>query len=361
MFPYNRTFALLLVWILLQQGCSNSQQGAGGFSMPPMPVETIKVKPQTVYDRFEAVGTIEAAKAITVVSEIDASILSIPFREGGPIQKGALIAQLDTSQLAAEMHRVEALVAQSKASYERIKTVVELSAGSAQDMDDAAAALKVAKSNLLLAQARYSKTRVLAPFSGIIGARRISPGAFVRSGQAITDLAQIDELRVNFSAPERYLSKLKMGAQVSVSTTAYPGYNISGKIEIIEPVLNPATRSARFVALVSNPGQKFRPGMSANINAILSERPNALTIPNEAVFVTGDQTFVFIVNNDSTVSKTALTLGTRLSDVVEVVQGLNPGATVVRAGHQKLYEGARVLPVIANTDQNNSKALEKSK
>ena len=333
--------------------CSNSQAG-GRYSMPPTPVETAVVTTRLVSDKFEAIGTIEAEKEITVVSEIDASVLSVPFKEGQKIVRGSLIAQLDTLQLAAELYRVSALLDQSRSNYERIKAVVEQAAGSQQDLDDAAAALKVAKANLQLAKARFAKTRIIAPFSGIIGARKISPGEFIRTGQPITSLAQIDELRVKFSAPERYLGKLRDQAEVMVSTTAYPGYILNGKIEVIEPVLDSNTRSAQVIAVVSNPDEKFRPGMSANITAILAQRPKALTIPNEAVFFNGDQSFVYQIKPDSTVSKVSLTLGTRLSDIVEVLKGLNDGDKIVRAGYQKLYDGARVQPIPSNAAADNS-------
>jgi len=101
------------------------------------------------------------------------------------------------------------------------------------------------------------------------------------------------------------------------------------------------------VARVQNVGRKFRPGMSANVSAVLSERANALTIPNEAVFGSGNQTFVFAVKPDSTVYRVALTLGTRSPDIVEVLEGLRPGMQVVRAGHQKLYDGGKVLPTMS--------------
>ncbi len=152
---------------------------------------------------------------------------------------------------------------------------------------------------------------------------------------------------MNFSAPERFLSQLTRGAEVAVSTTAFPGSEGKGKIIAIEPMLDPGTRSARVVARVSNPGRKFRSGMSANVSAVLSERPNAITIPNEAVFASGNQSFVFVVKPDSTAARVPITLGTRLPDVVEVVQGLGAGTQVVRAGHQKLFDGARVMPIVA--------------
>ena len=322
--------------------------------MPPMPVEVAQAKRQKVTDKFDAIGTIEATEAITVVSEIDAAVMSLPFQEGSFIKRGELIAQLDDSQLAAELERADALHTQSHTNYDRVKSIVDQKAGSPQDLDDAAAALKVADANLALAKARLAKTKITAPFDGMIGARKVSVGTFLRSGQPITELADIDEIRVNFSAPERFLSQLKQGADVTVSTTAFRGYELQGKIIAVEPMVDPETRSARIVARVSNAGRKFRPGMSANISAVLSERTDAITIPSEAVFANGNQSFVFVVKPDSTATRVAITLGTRLPDVVEVVKGLQPGETVVRAGHQKLFEGARVIPV----PPQNTKAAE---
>lgn len=333
-------------------GCSEEKGGHRGFSMPPTPVEIAPAITQEVVDKFEAVGTINAVEAITVVGEIDAAVVRLPFKEGGEIKRGALIAQLDDSQLAAEVARAEALRAQSRSTYDRVKTIVAQDAGAPQDLDDAAAALKVAEANLALEKARFAKSRIVAPFDGIIGSRAVSVGTFLRAGQEITKLANIDKIRVNFSAPERFLAQLNQGAKVTVSTTAYPGYELQGTIIVVEPVLDSATRSARIVAQVENPGRKFRAGMSADIYAVLSSRPEAITIPNEAVFASGNQSFVYVVKEDSTVAMVALTLGTRTANNVEVEVGLKPGMEVVRTGHQKLFEGAKVMPINSNEAAN---------
>ena len=336
-----RLFAVLILFVL---GCGEKQAG-GGFQMPPTPVETVKVIPQKVSDRFETVGSIEAGESVTVVSEIDGIVMAIPFDEGDAISKGALVARLDDAQLAAEVKRAEAVLSQRKSSYARIKDVVDQGAGAPQDLDDAVAVMKVAEAELALAKARFDKTRITAPFGGIVGARKVSLGAFLRPGVPIAELAQLHTLRVFFSVPERYLSKLQKGSEVSVSTTAYPGYMLTGRIDVVEPVLDVQTRSARVMARLENPEGKFRPGMSANVSAVLSERENALTVPNEAIFVSGADSYVFVVKEDQSVVRQALILGTRMADVVEVVGGLAPNSIVVKAGHQKLYDGAKVMPV----------------
>jgi membrane fusion protein (multidrug efflux system) len=345
-----KLFTCFFLFVFLFPGCSGEQGGGGGFSMPPMPVEVAQAEKGMVQDRFESVGTIEAIDAITVVSEIDATVISVPFREGSELRAGDLIAQLDDLQPAAEVARAEALLAQSAAVYERVKKIVEQKAAAQQDLDDAAAGLKVAEANRDLARAQLSKTRITAPFAGIVGTRRVSKGAFLRAGQPITELADIDAMRVHFSAPERFLARLRPGAAVTVSTTAYKDVELTGTIIAVEPILDAQTRSARVVARVQNTQRRFRPGMSANITAILSERSNAITIPNEAVFSSGSETLVFVVKPDSTVTRVALTLGTRTASAVEVLAGLEPEAMVVRAGHQKLFEGAKVMPITSQVD-----------
>lgn len=345
-----KIFPIIILLLFTSVKCSDQNSG-GQFSMPPMPVEVAQVVEHGVSEKFEAVGTIEAIEEVTVVSEINATIVNIPFTEGSHINKGELIAQLDDSQLAAEVNRSEALYQQSLARYNRIKKIVEQKAGSQQDLDDALASLKVAEANLELAQARLEKTKIVAPFNGMIGSRKVSVGSFLRSGDAITELANLNEIRISFSAPERFLSDLKRGSEVIVSSPVYPGHEVKGSIIAIEPIINSDTRTARIVARVQNPGQKFRPGMSANVSVILSERANALTIPTEAVFANGNQSFVYIINPDSTVTPAPVNLGLQLSKVVEVVSGLQQGMQIVTAGHQKLFPGAKVLPVNSQSQQ----------
>ena len=134
----------LALGALVLSSCQK-KTGPGGFAFPPMPVETATVTRQTVAERFETIGSLDAAESITLVAEIPGVLESLPFTEGDRVGKGALIAKLNDDQLAAERDRAAALRDQAKASYERVKQVVEAKAGSAQDLDDAAAALRVAE------------------------------------------------------------------------------------------------------------------------------------------------------------------------------------------------------------------------
>jgi membrane fusion protein (multidrug efflux system) len=276
---------------------------------------------------------------------VDGIVRDLPFREGDEIARGSLIARLEDSERTAELARAEAVMQQRRASWERVKRVVEQGAGAAQDLDDAESALQVAKADVDLAKARLAKTRITAPFDGIVGPRVPSPGAFLRAGSPIVELARVSEIEVSFSVPERYAAELKRDAEVSVSNPGWPGYVVTGRVYVVDPNVDPRTRAVRVIARLPNPDRRFLPGMSANVRAALAVRASAVTMPAEAVFAEGDQFLTYVVQPDSTVMPIPVKLGTRLAGAVEVLEGVQPGDRVVRAGHQKLYPGAKVIAV----------------
>lgn len=329
---------------LATNGCERESE-RGGFTMPPLPVETSRVEVVELVDRFTAVGSVTARELVTVVAEIDAVVRALPFGEGQALAAGDLIARLDDSELKAQVVRAEAVAAQQRASHDRIMRIVDQGAGAPQDLDDARAALQIAVAELDLARARLAKTRIVAPFAGQVGRRLVSPGAYLRSGTPIVELVDLDELRISFSVPERLLGRLQPGVAVRVSTIAYPDLVLAGTVDVIDPVLEQATRSVRVLARVPNPEHRLRPGMSADVSVVMDTRPGAMTVPAEAVFAQGGRTLVYEVEPDSTVVLRPVALGLRQRDRVEILSGLESEAVVVRAGHQKLSPGQRVLPL----------------
>lgn len=336
---------VLLALPLIAAGCARKGGGPGGFQMPPTPVEIANVNAQTVRDQFRALGGVASVDQIEVVSELSATVVELPFVEGQALEQGALIARLDDREFQAESERAEAQHEQAKANFERARRLVAENAISQQGMDDASTTLKVAAANAALARARFDKTRIRAPFPGLAGRRRVSRGAYLSSGDVITDLARVDEMKVTFAAPERYSSMLRVGVPVDVTTPAFENDHFPGRISVVDPVIDPQTRTVQLVARIPNTSRKLRPGMSANVSVTFSERPGALVVPDQAVFAEGNQSFVFVVDDSNKVNRVAVQLGTRDSMQVEILSGLAAGQRVVSAGHQKLYPGAKVAPV----------------
>ena len=190
-----------------------------------------------------------------------------------------------------------------------------------------------------------AKMVVTAPFSGRLGSRRVSRGAYVHAGEPLTDLAAVDTVKVSFSAPERLLGVLRPGASVEITTTPSPDRVLQGSVSLVDPMLDAGTRSAHVVARVANADGSLLPGMSATIDVVLSERESAIAVPSEAVFAEGSQALVYVVQDDGSVKRQPVVLGTRQADLVEVREGLSVGQRIVRTGHQKLFEGAKVMPI----------------
>ncbi|HEY3172194.1 MAG TPA: efflux RND transporter periplasmic adaptor subunit [Thermoanaerobaculia bacterium] len=325
-------------------GCSKKKE-AKGFAPPPVPVEVAEATRGNVRESLHALGTIEAAERVKVTAEIDAIARELPFDEGRLVRKGQVLAVLNDAELRADAGRVAAIRDQARLTSQRFEQLSREKIASSQDRDNARAALRVAEANVRLAQARLKKTRILAPFSGVVGSRLVSPGVYLKAGDAITELARIDTVKVAFAVPERYLADLRRGANVTVTTVVFPGKEFTGSVNVVDPILDPGTRSARLTAVIPNPSGDLRPGMSADVNAVLAERAQAVTVPDEAVFAEGDRNYVFVVQPDSTVARRAIKLGARQTGRVEVQEGLRGGDKVVRAGHQKLFDGAKVSAV----------------
>jgi membrane fusion protein (multidrug efflux system) len=338
--------AAVLCLLLAAASCGKPAGGArGGMQMPPMPVEIAAVTRETVSDGFTALGTVDAEENVEIVSEIPGTVRALPFVEGQPVAAGALLVALDDREERAEEERAAALVEQVRLAAERTHKLYEQQLTPAEERERADANLKVAEANYALAKARHEKTEIRAPFAGVVGWRRVSPGAYVQAGAVITNLTQTDRLRIAFAVPERFAGTLKRGAKVTLTTAAFPGETFTGAVDVVDPQVDPTTRSFGLIARLANPGGRLKPGMSAAVTATLVERRGALVVPDEAVVSQGGQNMVYVLQPDSTVQAVPVQLGLRSSARVEVTGGLAAGDQVVKAGHQKIFPGAKVMPV----------------
>jgi membrane fusion protein (multidrug efflux system) len=310
-----------------------------------MPVEVAEVTTSRMSDEFRALGSLEALQEAEVVAEVAGRVLALPFPEGRSVDSGAVLARLDDSELRAQRDRAAATLTLARSEDKRSAELFEKEVVSPRERDAARATLEAAEAELALQQARLDRTVVRSPFAGIAGRRLISPGGHVRINDPIVRVARLDRLRATFPVPERYAAVLRPGARAGVGVTAWPGEEFPAHVTVVEPSIDPTSRTFTAVAEVANLGGKLRPGMSADVSVRLTERGGALTVPDEAVISEGDMPFVYKVGPDSTVARVPVTLGAREAARVEVRSGLAAGDRVVRAGHQKIFPGAKVLPV----------------
>lgn len=329
---------------LLISGCGQQEEAAAPPGSRPMPVVIQVTQTETVTERVPAVGTLMANESIVVRAEIAGLIESISFEEGSEVEAGALLVLLYSAEHRALVDETQATVELARLSFARATDMHKKSMISRQEYDEAQARLKESRAALRRNQAVLAKTRLVAPFSGTVGLRHVSPGAYIRPGQDLVNLEDIDPIKVEFKLSERFAAAIAVGQQIELLVDALPDSTFVGEIYAINPRLDPRTRAFSLRARVANEDGNLRPGMFARVNLIVDRRENALTVPEEAIWPQGDKAFVYRVI-DGKAALTEVELGERFDGKVEVSSGVEAGETIVTSGHMKIRDGSSVIDV----------------
>ncbi|MCK5187445.1 MAG: efflux RND transporter periplasmic adaptor subunit, partial [Deltaproteobacteria bacterium] len=179
-----------------------------------------------------------------------------------------------------------------------------------------------------------------APFDGRVGARMVSIGDYVAVGDPLVHIEDLSLVKVEFYIPQRYMQKLKNGQLVRIVVEPLSEV-YEGTIYLIDPRVDPETRSAVVHAKIKNPDEVLRPGMFCTVTIVIEKKENGLMVPEEAVMSRGEKHFLYLKEEGKAVMK-QVRLGLFSEGKVEIVSGLNPGEQVVVAGIQKLAPGAPV-------------------
>lgn len=332
-------------WILshfrdLEEGVAPAE-AASAPKRRAIAVETAAVETADVVEDIRAFGTLVANERVVVAPEIAGRVARIPFAEAERVRKGDVLVELDATILEAELAKARSDLDLAAANFERARKLAEQGSGTLRARDETTAALTAARANVALAEARLSKARLVAPFAGVVGFRAVSAGAYVSPGERIVDLAAVDPLKVEFQVSETYLPNLRIGLPVEISMDARPGEAITGEITAIDPIVDVAGRAIRLRAQVPNPDGRLSPGLFSRIRVIVARRPDALLVPESAIFQDGGQLFVYRIEGGKAL-KTEVAIGQRRPGDVEVREGLADAAVVVTAGQLLLRDGASV-------------------
>jgi membrane fusion protein (multidrug efflux system) len=323
----------------------NTLRGGAASKGPPggaaVAVEIAQVRTTRLQEDVVAVGTLRSNESVVVRPEISGRISEINFVEGAAVKKGQLLIALDSSVAAAEMQQAKANLALAEANHKRTSELQSEGFVSANAKDQSLNNLRVAQANFALAEARFAKTQIHAPFSGEIGIRQVSVGDYVKEGQDLVTLEDISSLKVDFRLPEVFLAELKRGQQVEMTSDAMPGKSYRATVEAIDPLIDQNGRAVVLRARLKNIDGQLRPGMFVHTRVILAERANALTVPEEALMPVGADQYVFKVVDGKAV-RIKVKTGLRRAARVEIVDGLQAGDSVVSAGHMKVREGSSV-------------------
>lgn len=324
------------------------KSGPGGAMMPPTPVETAIVSEQAIGAEVKAVGTLQADESVVMRSEIAGRIADISFREGEQVEKGKVLITLDDSLARAELRQAVAARDLSKSIYQRSEMLFERGTGTANARDDNKLKYQAEQASVALAEAKLAKTRLVAPFSGVVGVRNVSVGDYVAPGQDLIGITKLDPMKLDFQVPEVYLSNVKVGQKVEMTTASLPGRSFAAEVYAIDPQVDPVTRSLVVRASVPNPDKELRPGLFAQLILPFGDNVTALAIPEQAIMPSSGSLLVYKVVDGKAVS-TPIKTGFRKEALVQVTEGLKAGDEIIVAGHQKVREGAAVAPIRAES------------
>ncbi len=314
----------------------------GGAQAAPIVVETHTVQTRALADDVSALGSLVSNESVVLRPEVSGRIETIRFRDGETVRRGAVLVELDSAVERAELQQARANLTLAESNFRRTQDLFGRKFVSQSSLDDARAKLEVARAGLALAQARLARMQVRAPFDGVVGIRSVSPGDFVKDGDALINLEDIATLKLDFRLPELYLDRVRPGQALELSSDVLPGEVHSATVEAIDPLVDAQGRAVRLRASLVNPDMRLRPGVFARVRLILAERAELPVVPEAALVpAPGNTQFVYRVE-DGKVERVNVTTGQRRDAMVEVVDGLAPGAVVVTAGQLKLRDGAAV-------------------
>ena len=323
------------------RGGDGPQAAAPDRMVKPINVVASPVKLGPIATVVDAIGTLRANEAVTINSKQTGIIRAIRFEDGQLVERGSVLVELDDVEARAQLAVAEADRRNAQQLLERSRALLTRQAVAEARVDELTAALDRADAAMRAAKARLQDLVVTAPFAGQTGLRRVSPGALVSNGTAITTLDDIRTVKLDFRVPEAALGSLRPGLTVSARSLAYPTETFTGTVSAIDTRVDPVTRAVEVVAVLPNRDLRLKPGMFLNIGLTLSTRADAVLLAEEALVPLGERQFIFVVA-DGRAQRRAIAIGQRQDGMVEVRDGVKPGELVIVRGTQRVRDGAPV-------------------
>jgi multidrug efflux system membrane fusion protein len=347
-----------LWWTFGGSGVQTAQQKKKG--PPVISVLAGKALRKDVPFRVESLGTVQPLLTVSIRSRVDSQVVKVHFEDGAKVNEGDMLFTLDSRSIDAQILQAEATLARDKAQLEKANRDVERISGLAAkgtlsqvQEADAKTNVEVLKATVAQDEANLQNLRVMrtyydvkAPVTGRIGVANVRQGAVVRSADAGTPLATVNQIApiyVAFGVPERFIPELRAaGDKATVEVSFQSELNMSGgKVAFIENTVDPQTGTILVRGIFQNADEKLWPGTLASVRVTLRTDPNLVTVPAEAVQVGQKGSFVYVIENNIAKVKPVKVLRSADGEAV-LSEGLNGDETVVTDGQLSLRDGSRV-------------------
>lgn len=340
----SRLSALLLfcTWLGLIAGCGGDEQTAPTQHGPQAVVVTAGVvATQSWQDEIEALGTAQANESVTLTAKVTETVTGVNFRDGDFVEAGAVLVDLSGRAEVAQLEAAQATYVEASKQYDRLAELVKQGTIPSSQLDSQLAARDAARARANAIRAALADRVISAPFAGVLGFRRVSPGALVTPGAVITTLDDIRTIKLDFAIPEAWFGAISLDQRIRARSPAFPQQEFDGRVSAIGSRVDPLTRAVTVRAELPNPDARLRPGMLLSVRLLLPTR-EALVVPEIAVIAVGTRAFVFRIKDDDTVEQVEVGLGARRRGEVEIRSGIEAGSRIVVDGTVKLRAGQKV-------------------
>lgn len=373
-----------------EESGGETAQAAANTEEPALLVKTSPVKRGDLVIRLKSPGEAVTEKMIVMKTEVSGTIKNFNVKEGKHVRAGEVLIEIDDQEYRLKWERAEALRLKylsdllldkqfaepdkeldaraterirqaeqefskagslfgqgmiSREEFEKAKrtyeTVLIESGIKKEEVMAASKGLTQAEIDTKIAQMEIEKTKIRAPFGGIITGIKVSPQENVSAGREILTLVNISQIKVQAKVLESEVGKMKTGHEAALRFSAYPGKVFKGHVEAISPVINPEDRTCTVHILVDNPEEEVKPGMHAEVEIAADIYMDRLLVPQEAVLVRGGRKLVFVVE-EGLAKWRYIEVGLENEDYAEVLDGVKEGEPVIVEGHFTLAHDARV-------------------
>lgn len=293
-------------------------------------VDGYLVKPTTLTEEITSSGTLLPAEETELHPEASGRVVSINLPEGKMVRKGSLLVKIFDQDLRTQMRKLETQLKQAEITEQRLSDLLKVKGVSQQEYDLAVLAVQNLRNEMELVSINIDKTELRAPYDGVIGLRRISPGAYVTPATAVSNIRAASGLKVDFSVPEKYSALLKAGQtvvfKVEGSTKEYHAV-----VQATEQSISAESRNLMVRALVREKDSSLLPGAFAEVNLALGRKLEALLVPSQALIPQARDKKV-IVSRGGKAAFVSVKTGIRQAEMVEITEGLQAGDTIAITG-----------------------------
>lgn len=325
-------------------------QASASFQPPPEAVTSTIARQEQWPATMAVIGTMEAVHGVVVSADLPGTVDRINFESGETVHAGDVLVELDTRQERAQLAAIEAQRDLARINYTRMQQLANQGVISRVEYDQATAQQKQTEANVEEIRATIQRKTIRAPFSGVLGIRKVNLGQYLAAGNPIVSLQSLNPIYVDFGVPQQEAGKVRVGGALHLTSEEVGGQIFTARVTALDSVVNQATRNIQVQATLSNPNGKLKPGMFVQVELGVGASRQAVTLPASAISYApyGDSVFVITDLKDPKgqsyrgVRQQFVKIVASRGDQVAILSGVNPGDEVVTSGVFKLRNGAAV-------------------